>query len=102
MTLDRQPVAFADRRPEERMMIHITAISTIAPSTIHSQSSDELLLAAGEVVGEAAGVVGAAVGGAAVVGGTVAGVVTMGVVGATVGVVGAVVGVTVSLATGAS
>jgi hypothetical protein len=55
MTLDRQPVAFADRRPEERMMIHITAIRAIAPRSIHSQVSDELLLAAGELAGVAAG-----------------------------------------------
>jgi hypothetical protein len=56
MTLDRQPVALADRRPEERMMIAITAIRAIAPRSIHSQISDELLpLAAGELAGVAAG-----------------------------------------------
>src|SRR6516165_5713561 len=71
MTFDRQPLAFFDRRPEDRMMIHITAIRAIAPSRIHSHVSDEVVLAAGEVVGEGAGVVG----GGAVVGATVAGVV---------------------------
>src|SRR6516164_6278417 len=101
MTFDRQPLAFFDRRPEDRMMIHITAIRAIAPSRIHSHVSDEVVLAAGEVVGEGAGVVG----GGAVVGATVAGVVAgdVGVgVGVGAGVVGVGVGVTVSVATGAS
>jgi hypothetical protein len=57
MTLDRQPDAAADRRPEERAINTITPMRTTAPMPTQSQMSAELdpLPGAGELLGWAVG-----------------------------------------------
>jgi hypothetical protein len=57
MTLDRQPAAAAERRPEARATSTITPMRTTAPMTTQSQMSAELdpLPGAGELLGWAVG-----------------------------------------------